>query len=372
MADAQAKVQALIDDLVGRDVERGLQVAAYHNGHLVVDAWAGVADARDGRPVDGDTLFGIFSCGKGVTATVIHLLAQRGTLAYDEPIARYWPEFAQNGKAGVTVRHALAHTSGIPQVPDGFGPAEMCDWERVVRAVGEQKPLWEPGTATGYHAISYGWILGELARRADGRPFDQIVQEEIREPLGLASLFFGIPASVESRVAWLEDGPPLEGAPVPPALGALAIPPSCIPLSSWLNRDDIRRACIPGANAISTVRDLAKHYAALARAVDGPEILFDNQIRVATTLQTDAYDLVAGRGMRKAFGYMLGGEAFNSMGSRATTFGHGGAGGSIGFADPEHRFAFALSKTRHVAAAPGADAAYLVATETRRALGIPD
>lgn len=372
MADAQARVQALIDDLVRRDLERGLQVAAYHNGNLVVDAWAGVADARDGRPVDGDTLFGIFSCGKGVTATVIHLLAERGVLAYDEPIATYWPEFAQNGKAAVTVRHALTHQSGIPQVPDGFGPAEMCDWERVVRAVGELTPLWEPGTATGYHAITYGWVLGELARRTDGRPFDRIVEEEIREPLGLTSIFFGIPDAVEPRVAWLEDGPPLEGAPAPLPYGILAIPLSCVPLSSWSHRADIRRACIPGANAISTVRDLARHYAALARAVDAPAILSDSQIRTATALQTDAYDLVAGRVMRKALGYMVGGEPFNSIGTRSTAFGHGGAGGSIGFADPEHRFAFALSKTRHVAAAPGRDAAYLVATETRRALGIPD
>src|SRR5436309_12502211 len=101
MANAQAKVQLLIDDLVERDIERGLQVAAYHDGELVVHAWAGVADARDGRKVDGDTLFGIFSCGKGVVATVIHLLAERGKLAYDEPIATYWPEFAQNGTAKV-------------------------------------------------------------------------------------------------------------------------------------------------------------------------------------------------------------------------------------------------------------------------------
>jgi CubicO group peptidase (beta-lactamase class C family) len=372
MADAQARVQALIDDFVGRDIERGLQVAAYHNGELVVDAWAGVADARDGRKVDGDTLFGIFSCGKGVTATVIHLLVERGLLDYDTPIFTYWPEFAQNGKAAVTVRHALTHESGIPQIPDGFGPAEMCDWERVVRAVGELKPLWEPGTAPGYHAITYGWILGELARRVDGRPFDQIVQDEIRRPLGLQSLYFGIPDAVEPRIAWLENGPPLEGAPEPLPFRILAIPPSCEPLSDWSNRADIRRACIPGGNAISTVRDLARHYAALARAVEGPEILSDATIRAATTLQTEAYDVVLGPGSRKALGYGIGGAPFSSLGTRSTAFGHGGAGGSIGFADPEHHFAFALSKTRHVAAIPGEDAAYLVATETRRALGIPD
>ena len=122
MADPQGRAQAILDDLVGRDVERGLQVAAYYRGELVVDAWAGVADSATGRPVDGDTLFTVFSCGKGITATVVHLLAERGKLDYDDPVARHWPAFAVHGKANVTIRQVMSHTAGVPQMPDGSVP----------------------------------------------------------------------------------------------------------------------------------------------------------------------------------------------------------------------------------------------------------
>src|SRR5690242_13306618 len=122
MAEAQAAVQAVLDRLVAEDQERGLQVAAYLDGKLIVDAWAGIADPTTGQLVDGDTLFVVFSTTKGITATVIHLLAERGLLDYDRPVAHYWPEFAANGKGHITVRHALTHSAGIPQLPDGLQP----------------------------------------------------------------------------------------------------------------------------------------------------------------------------------------------------------------------------------------------------------
>src|SRR5262249_30235725 len=152
----------------------------------------GLADSATGRKVDGDTLFVVFSCTKGITATVIHQLAERGLLDYDAPVAGYWPEFARNGKGGITVRQLLTHAAGVPQIPESLTPDNMSDWERVCRAVADLTPLWEPGTKIGYHAVTYGWILGEVARRADGRPFGQIVQEEICRPLGIDSLFVGI------------------------------------------------------------------------------------------------------------------------------------------------------------------------------------
>lgn len=373
MAGPQARVQALLDDLVGRDVERGLQVAAYLDGELVIDAWAGLADAVTRRPVDGETLFCVFSCTKGIAATVIHLLAERGSLDYDASVARYWPEFGANGKGAITVRQVMAHTAGVPQVPDSLGVADMCDWDRACRAVAELSPLWEPGTQTGYHAVTYGWILGEVARRVDGRPFPHIVREEICRPLGIGSLFVGIPDAVEPRVATLESGPPLEGAPVPPedALIWRAIPARVQPLSDWANRPDVRRAVFPAANGIMNARSLACHYAALIGLVDGWRLLPAERLRAATTLQTDEPDLVAGPGRRRALGYELGGGELSAFGSRPTAFGHGGAGGNIGFADPEHRFAFALAKTRMVDAMPGESAADLVARETSDALGIP-
>lgn len=357
MDSPQARVRSVLDDLAGRDVERGLQVAAYLDGELVIDARAGLADASTGRPVAGETLFCVFSCTKGITATVIHLLAERGQLVYEAPVATCWPEFGAHGKGSITVRQVLAHTAGVPQVPDSLSVEDMCDWDRTCRAVADLSPLWEPG----YHAVTYGWILGEVAR------------EEICRPLGSGSLFVGIPAEVEPRVATLETGPPLEGVPVLPGdhLSWRAFPARIQPLGDWANRPDVRRAVPPAANGIMNARSLARHYAALIGEVDGSRLLPAARVRAATALQTEADDLVGGPGFRRALGYELGGGEHSAFRSRASAFGHGGAGGSVGFADPEFGFAFALAKTRMVSAPPGEDAASIVAREARSALGIP-
>lgn len=373
MADPQATVQAILDELVERDQERGLQVAAYLDGELVIDAWSGVADPATGRPVAGDTLFCVFSTTKGITATVIHLLAERGLLDYDAPIARYWPEFAARGKGGITVRHALSHTAGVPHLPPGAGAAEMCDWEGICAGIAELEPLWEPGTRTGYHALSYGWLLGEVARRADGRPFARIVREEICAPLGIADLFLGIPDDAEPRIAPMEVDPHAEPLAIPPdALILRAIPPSIQPLADFANRPDVRRASIPGGGGITTARAVALHYAALAGAAPGGAALLPpERVRIATTLQTEETDLALGIAARKALGYWLGGP-LSPLGDRATAFGHSGAGGSIGFGDPDYRFAFGLAKNRMITSLPGESTANRVAAVARAALGIPE
>ncbi len=374
MADPQATIQALLAELVAADQERGLQVAAYLDGQLVIDAWSGIADPATGRAVVSDTLFPVFSTSKGVVATVIHLLAERGQLGYDVPISHYWPEFGTHGKATITVRQALSHTSGLPQLPAGVQAADLCDWDGICRGLADLTPLWEPGTQPGYHALSYGWLLGEVARRVDGRAFAQIVREEICAPLGITDLYFGIPDEVEARVALMEVD--LHAAPLPPpppdALILRAIPPSLQPLADFINRPDVRRASIPGGGGIMTAQSVARHYAALAGGTTAvPQLLDTERLHLATELQTDAVDLVSGTAARKALGYALGGP-LSPMGDRATAFGHSGAGGSIGFADPEYRFAFALVKNRMVTSAPGEGTANRVAAAARAALGIPE
>ncbi len=370
MSVAQERVQSLLNDLVSRDVDVGLQVAAYHRGQLVIDACAGVANLQTGELVTPDTLFCVFSCTKGITATVIHMLADRGLLDYDAPVSRYWPDFGQNGKMAITIRQVLAHTAGVPQVPDEIGPAESCDWEQACRAVAELTPIWEPGTKTGYHAITFGWILGELARRVDGRAFSQIVKEDIAEPLEIDDLYLGIPDDVEDRVAFLDTFPSEQ--PSPNALVWRVIPPAYQPLSDWANRSDFRRACIPAGNGIMTARALARFYDGLISSTPGTKLLSQQRLDVATELQTDEDDVVLGSPARKGLGYWLGGEELSSLGTRSTSFGHSGAGGSMGFADPEYELAFALTKSRLVSAEPGKWAAYLVASEVRDALGIPE
>jgi CubicO group peptidase (beta-lactamase class C family) len=186
-----------------------VQVVAYRHGALVVDAWAGAADRATGRPADGDTLVTLWCAAKGVLATCVHLLAERGQLDYDAPVAHYWPAFEARGKARATVRHALTHRAGVPQIPPGTALADLPDWDRMCAAVADLAPLWPPGTQTAYHTWTMGWILGELVRRVDGRPVGQFLREEVCAPLGTPDLYFGIPDEVEPRVAAQELSPPL-------------------------------------------------------------------------------------------------------------------------------------------------------------------
>jgi CubicO group peptidase (beta-lactamase class C family) len=373
MSDLQQHVQAILDDHIAREVETGLQVAAYWRGELIVDAWAGASNSATGRLVDGNTLFTTFSCTKGVMATAIHLLAERGLIDYDAPIARYWPEFSANGKARITVRQALTHSSAIPQMPEGCTPEAMCDWEYMCRAIADSEPLWEPGTRTGYHAFNLGWILGETARRADGRPLERIIREDLCQPLGISDLYLGIPDEVEERVATLVEDEKLTNSPSPEpgSLFARVFPSTLGSFDATFNRADVRRAVIPAAGGIMSARALARLYAALVGFVDGVRLLPEERMRIATTPHTGEVDLVLGQAIIRAMGYALG-RPSSPMSARITVFGHGGLGGSSGFADPEYHFAFALLKSRLCVPTPGEDVADLVAREIRADLGIPE
>lgn len=358
----QRKIQKLLDAAVSDNQERGIQIAAYFKGERVIDAWAGAADPEGKMPVDGDTLFPIFSSGKGIVATVIHLLAQRGKVLYDARIAEYWPQFGVNGKEAITVRQALAHTSGIPQMPEGASLASVCDWDRMCAEIAALPPLWTPGSKMEYHAMTFGWILGEVARRVDGRDFVRIMQEEICRPLGIADMYMGIGDEVESRVAMLEE--PGAAAAAAQATGPQSVSPAVMPLHAWMNRADARRACIPASNGIMTARALARHYAALlSGGVDGIELLSPERIRLAT----EAQRLNDGTAIHMGLGYFLGGKD-SLMGSRPTAFGHGGYGGSLGFADPECQLALGLTKNLFSKSQAPAG----IIKELRQGLGLPE
>ena len=207
---ANAIVSAAIQRAVDAGTEIGVQVAAYYQGKLAIDTWGGLADPTTGRTVDGETLFNVYSVAKAVTATALHMQVARGLIEYDAPIARYWPEYAAHGKAKTTVRHALTHRAGLPQMPEGVTPERMCDWDWMVRGIAALKPLAEPGTRTLYQAMSFGWIIGELVRRTDPRQrsIGRFIREEIAAPLAVGDLWIGIPDSVESRIARLTNATP--------------------------------------------------------------------------------------------------------------------------------------------------------------------
>ncbi|MEI7766914.1 MAG: serine hydrolase domain-containing protein [Phycisphaerae bacterium] len=366
MSTPQTKIASLLNTLVKEGRERGLQVAAYLDGKLVLDAWAGVADATTGRPVDGDTLFPVFSVTKGMVATLIHILVQRGQLAYDLPISRLWPEFAAQGKSAITVGQALSHTSGLPLLPAGVSLDVLCDWEAMCTALAGMPTAWPAGTRQVYHAVTFGWILGEVARRATGRTFGQLLEAEICRPLGITDLYCGLPDAVAPRVVRLEEifnpgkEPNLTDDGQPRDVSV-----SMLPLHEWMNQPQVRRACVPASNGIASARALARHYAALLPGgVDGVELLPSSRVRTATQRQYPSP--ITDKDPSMSLGYFIGPSP--ALGSRASTFGHPGYGGAIGFADPEHRLAVGVTKNLY----SPAGASDLIVREIRAALGVPE
>jgi CubicO group peptidase (beta-lactamase class C family) len=358
-------IRKLFERLVEEGRERGLQATAYFQGRLVLDTWAGT-QGLSGKPVDGDTLFPMYSTGKGIASTVIHMLAEKGKVQYDDPIAKHWPEFAANGKGSITVRHALSHTAGLADLPNDFDPKKLGDWDTMVKWIEQAKPAHAPGAKTVYHAVTFAWIIGELAQRVDGRKFVQIVQQDICRPLGITTLFFGIPGEVESRVAIIEEAPPAPpAADAKPAPETAPVPKTIMPLGAWINVPATRRICIPASTGIMNTRAVARHYAALLPGgIDGVELLPPERVTVAAGVQfPDAKPEAAW--VPKALGYSVGGPD-SIYGPRTSAFGHNGHGGSTGYADPEVRFAFSFARNRIIE--PGTTKH--VANEVRRLLGI--
>ena len=368
MTDPNNKVRSVLESLVHDGGEIGVQVAAYLDGKLVIDEWAGLADEASQSPVDGGTLFTAFSISKGITATCIHILADRGLIDYDAPVADYWPEFAAGGKTRATIRHVLTHRAGIPQDPPGFDIGMMCDWNAVCQAVAGLELLWEPGTRIHYHALTYGWMLGEVVRRVDGRSIQQFLQEEVCRPLGNTGLFFGVPPEAEHRIATLRNAPGLAES-----ISRMSIPlnhPLRDPAATF-NRPEVRRAIIPGAGAIVNARSLARHYALLAGggALEGVRLLSPERIAIAGEPQPEdpgmtdfrwwtghglGYTLGGGPGPRKGLPHALGYEGV----------------GTIGFADPSSGFAFAFLKNLLDMSSSEMDSATLLTEVTMEVLGI--
>ncbi|HET6964704.1 MAG TPA: serine hydrolase domain-containing protein [Acidimicrobiales bacterium] len=332
----------------------GAACAVYLDGRKVVDLWGGVADHKTGRSWEEDTLTLVYSTTKGVAAICVHHLAQEGVLDLDAPVSFYWPEFASAGKGSVTVRHLLAHRAGLPTVERRLTQEEAFAWDPAVEALAAQAPLWAPGTRHGYHAVTFGWLVGEVVRRATGRSLGRYLAEEMAAPLGL-DLWIGLPAGEEHRVSRLL--PPgnvrvsrEELAAMPPAqldrLRAMADPDSLMqralnptdpPFS--FNRPELHAAELPAANGIGTARSLARLYAATIGEVDGVRLLEDSTVASATTEQSSGPDEVLVADTRFGSGFFLPSPFSPLMGPRS--FGHSGAGGSLAFADPDSGVAFA-------------------------------
>ncbi len=338
---ANDKVRAALEALVRDTNEIGLQAAAYLDGKLVIDAWAGMADPAAGKAVDGDTLFMLSSTTKGVTATCLHLCVEQHKLSYDLPIVDVWPEFGAHGKEKATLRMALAHQTGVPQTPVGYRPEEwLPDWDRMCRGIADLTPKFPLGERTAYHSLNFGHINGEILRRVDGRTIAQFLQQEICDPLDIDGAYLGVPDGELHRVAVLTDGDP------PPAdyEARMVGEPAGSRVAEVFNRREVQQASVPASGGVFSARGLARHYAMLANwgELDGVRVLPEARVRAGIELQTLEWDEIYRVRVRRALGYRRG----RDTGPRASpeAFGHVGGGGSFGYADPTRRLAIGFAK----------------------------
>lgn len=334
--------------------EVGAACCVYVEGRRVVDLWGGVASPDSGREWEADTPVIVFSSTKGATTVCVHLLAQRGVLDLDAPIANYWPDFAAEGKGAVPLRWALSHRAGVPAVDAPVTLDDVVGWDRVVAAVAAQRPEWEPGSAHGYHARSFGWILGEVVRRVTGRSIGRFFAEEVTGPLGL-DWWIGLPPAVEPRIATMLGPEP----PADPAvrelmnqmmgpgtlLGRVMSGPSGLfAYDDRWNTPPFLAAEMPSSNGVASARAIAHMYAATIGEVDGVRLLDAATADLARSVQSDDIDRVLGVPTRFGLGFAL--TPVLGASCPPSAFGHPGAGGSLGFADPERGVAFGYVMNR--------------------------
>lgn len=362
--------------------EIGAAVAAWVDGELVVNLWAGTADAAGTRPWQVDTMATVLSGTKGLTSTCVHQLAERGELDLNAPVARYWPEFAQAGKEDITIAMVMSHRSGVIGPRQRLHWEQVTDWDLVCERLAAAEPWWEPGTAQGYHMTTFGFILGEVFRRVTGRTVGQYLRTEIAEPLG-AEVHIGVSRAEQRRCADLVDKPHIRkmladvNAPGYPTTLA-EHPKAGLAVSMGFAPDDEvgsndldlwREIEFPGTNGQVSALGLATFYNALAQ-----EELLSRQhmdlIRVSQGgLDTD---LVLGKRVADhgwGLGYMLNQRCVNGPNPRI--FGHGGLGGSFGFVDLENRIGYAYVMNRFDATKANADPrSVALSDEIYAALGV--
>ena len=379
-ADIQGILDRRLSELVESGIEIGAQVCVYKDGKQIADCSAGLADRDTGRRVDGDTLFNVFSVSKAVAATAVHIQADRGLIEYDAPIARYWPEFGANGKEKATIRHALTHRSGVPQMPEGVTPEQMCDWDWMTGQIAAARPIAEPGTKALYQAMTFGWLVGEVVRRTDpkGRPFNQFIREEIALPLGAPDLWFGVPDSELGRVAPMYDYRPTSDPATRPALSLAAMPPQVDLVPAVFERPDVRAAVVAAVGGVFSARSEARFWAMLAGGgqLDGVRLLSEPLARSLNTPRPHSEEpdvVMYGIPLPLSIGgYWLGANrpAVWAVGS-PTSICHPGAGGSLGWADQENDVAVAICHNRLVQGLPKEeDGTYLIGSAINQALGL--
>ena len=314
-----------VTDLFHQQIADGLHpgagLAVYRYGNLVLDIHGGMADAKAGKPADAGTMFVLFSSTKPLAAACLYMLKERGRLEWDDPVSKHWPEFAQNGKERVTIRHILSHRGGFPDTPADLPWTDWADWSKVTAAMERATPKFPPGEVMAYHPINYGWVIAEIVRRIDGRSFDRFMAGELTAPLQMENAYVNLPPALDDRVSrihLMDEAADTNGYAV------------------VFDKPEVHHTITPGANGIATAGDLARFYAMLERhgSLDGAQVVRPETVDEAVTLQVEGEDQSLGQFAQRAMGVALADERMGaSTGNPLNTFGHGGAGTSIGWAD---------------------------------------
>ncbi len=337
--------------------ERGASVAITIEGEKVVDLWGG-AKSPDGAPWEEDTVSVVYSSTKGATALCAHILIDRGEMTPETPVREIWPEFDCNGKEDATVAMMLDHSVGVPAVREPMKPGGILDWDYMVDRLAAEEAFWKPGTRNGYHGLTFGWTVGELVRRLSGKSLGTFFQSEVAQPLGI-DFWIGLPTEIDPRVATMQSYRHPSGAPLTPFLDAVLNQKGSIAslflrdagaqLAGGFSSRAERAAEIGAANGFTNARGLAGMYAPLAN--DGGKLVSKSTVermgRTSMATHEDATLLIP---TKFALGFM------KSMDNRALglesailgkdAFGHVGAGGSIGYADPATRMSFGYTMNR--------------------------
>ena len=325
--------------------ELGARFALSVEGEIVVDLWGGFADRARTRPFADDTLTPVFSTTKAVASILVARLVDQGRIAYDQPVAEVWPEFAAAGKGQVSIAQALSHQAGLPGFAEPMDPALWFDWEAICEKLAAMAPMWPPGTASGYHPVTFGYIAGEIFRRVDGRTMGTALREDLASPFGL-DLWIGLPDAEHGRAAEMERPKTM------PEFGEINAPRRAAFLTRWASPGgrgsaEWRRAEIPSANGHATAPALARLASALAcdGMIDGRRILSPETIAQASRERIAGDDLVLPYRMSWGAGFMRN-ASLGIYGPNPQSFGHSGWGGSCAFADPERGIAAAYVMNR--------------------------
>jgi CubicO group peptidase (beta-lactamase class C family) len=315
--------------------ELGAALAVYRAGKPVVDLWAGHKDRARTRPWQRGTLINVYSTTKGIVATAAALLVEQGKLRYDDPVVKHWPEYGQLGKEKTTVAQLLSHQAGLPGFAEPTTVEHLYDWKRCCAALARQRPMWTPGNKTSYHAMTWGYLVGEVIRRASGQSVGELIAGHIAAPVG-ADFYVGLEDSLEPLVAPMHrprNPPDMSSVPLPPEAIAALVNPQLD--GEVCNARAWRAAEIPAANGQATANGVARVYAALANkgVLDGQRLLKGETIMTMTQVQKGRTDALLGFTDNWAMGVSFNQQ--NMLGPSPNTFGHGGWGGSMGCANLE-------------------------------------